>query len=171
LGTSRSYIDTVPYLTYITDLHAASSGDATDTTALAGLPITATDPVNGGTTITDKLADLNALGIPTPGTFPDLCPGGTGSGNFNACIILNTGITFPPQSNNGSNFSLLSTTEREMDEVLGLGSGLSCSAPGAANCTAGTPNPEDLFRYTAGGTRSYSLNLQTSDACTGAPAA
>src|SRR5215469_8865420 len=171
LGASSTYIGTVPYLTYITDLHAASSGDATDTTALAGLPITATNPVNGGTTITAKLANLNAVGIATPGAFPDLCPGGTGSGNFNACITLNTGITFPPQPNNGSNFSLLSVTEHEIDEVLGLGSGLSCSAPGAANCTVGTPNPEDLFRYTAGGTRSYSLNPQTSDACTGAPAA
>lgn len=38
-------------------------------------------------------------------------------------------------------------------------------------CTAGTPLPEDLFRYAANGSRSYGLNSQTGVACSGAPAA
>jgi hypothetical protein len=35
----------------------------------------------------------------------------------------------------------------------------------------GTPNPEDLFRYDGSGIRSYALNSQTSQNCTGASVA
>ena len=163
LGESITYISTGTYLSYITALHAVSSGDATDTTALAGLPITATNPVNGGTTITAKVADLQAVGLlpSTPQGGADPCAGLAGT--FASCIQVNSSITSPPNGLAG-NYGLLGVVEHEMDEALGLGSGLSSGV-------VGNPAPEDLFRYTAGGARSYSLNPQLDEACTGAPKA
>jgi hypothetical protein len=87
---------------------------------------------------------------------------------------LNTAITYPPQANNGSNYELLSTTEHEIDEVLGLGSALTncgpngqgtraCQAGGVLNAANDTlfdaPAPEDLWRFAADGTtRTLSTN-------------
>jgi hypothetical protein len=161
LGESISYIATnVPYNTFITALHAASSGDATDTTALAANPISSTNPVNGGSIIAMKAANYAAIGFALP-PLADPCPGGTGGGSgFDGCILVNTSITNPPSSP----YSLLGTVEHEIDEVLGLGSGLRSG-------TVGTPAPEDLFRYTAGGSRSYGLNSQATVSCAGASAA
>jgi hypothetical protein len=159
LGESDTFILSVPYSTYITDLHNSSSGDSTDTTALAGLPISVTDPVNGGSTITATFANLNAIGDPVTTPTGDPCPGGTLSGNFNACIQLNTSLTSPPQSLSG-NYYLQSVVQHEIDEVLGLGSGL------VSGRRPGIPHPEDLFRYNGSGNRSYSNN-----SCTSPPAA
>src|SRR5262249_39962902 len=47
-------------------------------------------------------------------------------------------------------FSLMATVEHEIDEVLGLGSGLPDFLA--------TPFPEDLFRYDASGNRSYTTS-------------
>lgn len=123
LGESTSYWDpTFSYQTYITDLHNSSSGDATDTAALSDLPVSSTNPVNNGSQIAVKTANLRAFGENAPGGA-DPCPNGTGSGNFDGCVQLNTSITNPPNSP----YSLLAVTEHEIDEVLGLGSGLYCN--------------------------------------------
>jgi hypothetical protein len=91
LGTSLTYINTDTYSDFITHLHAASSGDATDTTALAGLPISPTNPVTG-TTITAKLSNFNAIGITGFGTGgADPCPNGAGGGNIAGCVLAQYG--------------------------------------------------------------------------------
>jgi hypothetical protein len=133
LGSSNTFLGKVSYTSFITALHAASSGNATDTTALASLPIQATNPVTGSTFINGKTANLRALG------FTLIPPG------FDGVIGLNTSITNPPNSP----FSLFAVTEHEIDEVLGLGSDV-----GGAGFFA-DPAPEDLYRYTSTGARSY----------------
>jgi hypothetical protein len=169
LGASASYNAIFPYSLFIADLHAASSGDATDTTALSLLPIGSTNPADGSSSVFINWANLKALGVAV-GPTPDHC-GGSGGTDFAGCILLNPNFTTPPNAPGGSAISLASVTEHEIDEVLGLGSGLRCSGSGAANCSTFTAFPEDLFRYTAGGARTYSLNPQTDLACAGAPTA
>jgi len=94
--------------------------------------------------------------------------GGSSGPAYDGIISLNTAITYPPQPNNGSTYNLLSTTEHEIDEVLGLGSALNnckpsdtnasaaCQAGGVLNATNDTfydaPAPEDLWRFAANGT-------------------
>jgi hypothetical protein len=75
-------------------------------------------------------------------------------------ISLNTSITYPPQANNGSTYGLLSTTEHEIDEILGLGSSLpnTNASSGTVTSDDGNPAPEDLFRYGANGSRVFSVN-------------
>jgi hypothetical protein len=62
LGSSSTFFNTVSYSDYITALHADAT-TSNDATALAHLPISATNPVNGGTTINVKTANLRAIGI------------------------------------------------------------------------------------------------------------
>jgi hypothetical protein len=60
-------------------------------------------------------------------------------------------------------FDLLSTIEHEIDEVLGLGSGLN-AAPSTETLLAGGTfvQPEDLFRYSAANTRSFDATAAAS---------
>ena len=141
-STTGSYKET--YTNFITNLKAASSGDATDTTALAGLPVAANNPVTGSTTINGKSAELRALGFNTPGIV---------NGAFDGVIGLNTSITNPGSPGSGDTYSLLATTEHEIDEVLGLGSDV-----GQSNPFFRDPAAEDLFRYDSNGNRSYTTN-------------
>jgi hypothetical protein len=68
-------------------------------------------------------------------------------------IGLNTHITDIGSPGTTGQFSLLATTEHEIDEVLGLGSDL-----GQSNPFFNDPAPEDLFRYDSAGARSYTTN-------------
>lgn len=154
------------------------------------------NPVGGTTAIEIKSANARALGINVaPGCVVTATSAGTSDGNVpNDCALsgagqkvdgivsLNTAITAPP---NSPGYDLLSTTEHEIDEVLGLGSALencNSSVPtGTAACRPGatldalndTPfgilgdggfgAPEDLYRWSAatGGTRTLSTNCTT----------
>lgn len=147
LASSSTRIAPVSYSTFITALHAASSGDATDTTALAGLPITANNPVTGSTTIILTSADCRALGI-TP------LPGSTCAVASDSTVSLNTSLTFPPGSSGPNTYSLFAATEHEIDEVLGLGS----DANNTGNPLFNNPEPEDLFRYSSTGARVYNTS-------------
>ena len=154
LGQSTSYISTISYNSYITALNSHSSGDTTDTTALAHLPTGSNNPVNNGANITAKLANEEALGITGTQSLSDPCGGGP-SANYGGCIQLNTSITTPPNAPGGGEYSLVAVAEHEIDEVLGLGSGV-----------GGTPQPEDLFRYDSLGNRSFVANSgDTSTTC------
>lgn len=78
-------------------------------------------------------------------------PGGT----FDSVITLNTGITFPPQANNGSNYGLQAVANHEIDEALGIG--------GAGSQIGSTFTPSgagdtDLYRYSAAGVRSFTTD-------------
>jgi hypothetical protein len=133
----------VSYSTYVTTLKAdATTSD--DAIANSLLPNSATNPVNGTSTINVKTANLRAVGIATPGF-------GVGQANPDGTITLNTSLTFPGSPGSSSTYSLLSVTEHEIDEVLGLGSSLAITP-------LGTIFPEDLFRYDAAGNRSFTTN-------------
>ena len=145
LGESTSGVYKESYSSYITALHAASSGDATDTTALGGLPISATNPVTGSANIDVKSPNARALGFAAPGVVT-----GPHGGTFDGVISLNTSITTPGSPGSTLQYSLLAVTEHEIDEVLALGSDV-----GGTGFFA-DPAGEDLFRYTSTpGVRSY----------------
>src|SRR5262249_43274196 len=118
------------------------------------LPTGANNPVTGSTTINLKSADARTLGFSTPTLLNSSGNAGSGGGFiYDGIIGLNTSITFPPQPNNGSNFSLLAVTEHEIDEVLALGSDV-----GGTGFFA-DPAGQDLYRFAGNSTtRNYTTS-------------
>ena len=110
---------------------------ADDFTAIALLPNSATNPVNGSSTINVKSANLRAVGLP-----------GDTSGNPDGITMVNTTITSPGNLGTTGEYNLIPVVEHEIDEVLGLGSSL-------PNVDNGTIFPEDLFRYDQTGARTF----------------
>ncbi|MCW3096030.1 MAG: hypothetical protein JWL77_1648 [Chthonomonadaceae bacterium] len=140
LGQSNTTLYKLNYSTFINALTAnASSVD--DATALAHLPTGSINPVNSTSTINVKTANIRALGI--AGSFPPI-------GGFDGTIGLNTGITDIGITGTTGQYSLFAVTEHEIDEVLGLGSDV------AGTGFFADPAPEDLYRYTSGGARTFS---------------
>jgi hypothetical protein len=147
LGQSNTTLYKINYSAFYNAL-VADAKSANDATALAHLPNGSapgsTNPVTGSTTINVKTADLKALGF-NGASFPPI-------GGFDGVIGLNTSITTPGSTGSSLTYSLLATTEHEIDEVLGLGSDLSGTG------FFSDPAPEDLFRYASTGARSYTTN-------------
>ena len=130
LGSSNWWYYNISYQTFINALIADAS-TADDATALAHLPHGTTNPVDGSTSINVKTANLRAIGI--NGLNSGLAGGADG------IIGLNTHITDIGSPGTSGQYSLLSTTEHEIDEVLGLASAL------PPNSLIGNdPLPEDL---------------------------
>ena len=136
-----------------TDLRAALVDDATtadDATALASLP--GANPLTG--TFLIKSALGRALGFNTTPSTGNLVPYSADCGVSNlaslaldSCIGINTGLTTTNAPQAGQ-YNFLSVIEHEVDEALGMGSGL--------RGTSSTNNSiEDLFRYSANGVRSH----------------
>jgi hypothetical protein len=142
LGGSSTTLYKVTYQSFINALIDASSGDLTDTTALAGFPTGPDNPVTDSADIDVKTAELRALG------YTGLAP----IGGFDGTITLNTALTDPGSAGSSLSYSLMAVTEHEIDEVLGLGSDDSGTGFFA------DPAPEDLFRYDSSGNRSYTTN-------------
>ncbi|WP_165070366.1 NF038122 family metalloprotease [Paludisphaera rhizosphaerae] len=143
LGSSSTSIGVITYSQYLAALqsHASSSDDAT---ALANLSAGPNNPVNGGTQIYVTTANLRALG-------------------FNAAVAtdsqigLNTSLmNYQGVASDPNKYSLLSVVEHEIDEALGLGSGLNFGSG------SGVVRPEDLFRYSAPGVRSFTATTSAS---------
>ena len=143
LGASTTGIYNVGYNTARTVLGNASSGDATDTTALAHLPAGSINPVNGNANLLVASANGRALGLSTPAAVT------VGAGTFDGSVGLNTSITTPGSPGTSLTYSLFAVTEHEIDEVLGLGSDV-----GGTGFFA-DPRIEDLYRYASGGARNY----------------
>ena len=138
LGESITYYNTVTYSQYLAALQAHSSGDAVDASALASLPAGPNNPVNGNTQMDVTTANLRALGL-SGGIVP-----------LDSTVLVNTSITnYTGIPYNSGHYSLLAVVEHETDEALGLGSNLNTGS------TTGDIRPEDLFRYSAPGVRSY----------------
>ena len=138
LGQSSTWVADQSYSTFRSAL-ASHSTTATDATALAHLPNQSNDPVQNGANIHASTANWRVLG--TNYTTPD---------GFDGTISLNTSITnFDRITIDPSKYDLQAVAEHEIDEVLGLGSGL--------DHTSAT-RPEDLFRYDASGNRSYTTD-------------
>jgi hypothetical protein len=171
LGSSNFYDYSLDYSTFYSALVAQDANPA----ALAGLAANGgaeTDnPVNGTADIEIKSANARALGIDiAPGCYTmgtagnETCGSGPGGVGYDGIITFNTTITYPPQTNNGSNYGLISTAEHEIDEILGLGSSLAntTQSSGSVPVLGGNPAPEDLFRYTAGGARTFAVTCGAS---------
>jgi hypothetical protein len=137
LGSSSVFFVTGSYAVFLAALKgdAKTSDDATATSLLANV---AANPVNGSTNINVKTANLRAVGINVnpPAGQPD----GT--------ITLNTTITSPGSPGSSLTYALIGVVEHEIDEVLGLGSSL-------PSVSSSTIFPEDLYRYSAVNTRSF----------------
>jgi len=154
LGSSTTYEYSVPYTSYRAALVAGASTH-NDFAALAHLPSTTNNPVNGTSSVNLKSANARAVGFTgaTGGTFAGSGSPCSGAYSGDSCIGLNLAITNDTIGGVPGGYSLLSVVEHEIDEALGLGSEL-------PNTTflGGNPSPEDLFRYSAPGVRSYAVN-------------
>ena len=140
LGQSDFDVYSVLYSDYRAAL-AIDARSAADATALAHLPIQATSPVDGNELIYLTPANARAVGI-------NIAPASDGT------IMLKTSITnLDRTSIDPSKYDLKAVAEHEIDEILGLGSGLNINAPDVR-----LSRPQDLFRYSAPGVRSYSVS-------------
>lgn len=149
LGESVTFRPDISYSGFrsaLSTIAAANPGDTNLQTALNSLPIQAQAPVGNTSVMQVTTAEGRNLGFNTPGgNFGD---GFTGDGE----IHLNTSITFPPNPNNGSNYSLQAVATHEIDEVLGIGGpGSSLGQPSLT----GTVGDLDVYRYSAPGVRSF----------------
>jgi hypothetical protein len=148
LGQSSLSLGTYSYSSYRAALlsHLTSADDAT---ALSQLPNTAGNPVNGSTNMQMALPLARALGLASD------------NGATDDSIGLNTTIcNLSAAETNANNYSLFTVVCHEMDEGLGVFStldGLTNGAPAPTGAVA----PEDLFRYTSTGARSFDTSLAT----------
>jgi hypothetical protein len=148
LGNSTSYyMPGISYSSYRASLvsHASTASDAL---ALAHLPNTTTNPVNGSSTMSINLPVGRALGIGGHNWNPP-------SGHTDGEVYLNTSImNLTRTSINSSKYDLYAVAAHETDEVLGLISELDGSANNVAAPT-GDIQVMDLFRYDQNGRRSF----------------
>src|SRR5262249_46596640 len=113
LGQSETEILTLPYSQFFSAYQANAANNPVAQAAITAgtVPSGSTNPVTNSSHIILTTANVRALGIAC--SCPPL-------GGFDGVISLNTSITFPPNSNNGSNYFLQSVVEHEIDEVLGF---------------------------------------------------
>jgi hypothetical protein len=149
LGQSSSYYQTKAYSSYRSALasHATSTDD---TTALANLPASSSNPVNGNSSIDVNLSLLRALGFSSANP-PSGQPDGT--------IYLNTSLmNLSGAETDSSKYALFSVASHEIDEVLGFSSALNGLSNGAPTPT-GPISPQDLFRYDQFGARNFTTDV------------
>ncbi len=144
LGQSDTAFGEVGYASYCNALQAAG-------TPGSGSLNCAVDPF-GGTDIGVKSADLRALGLPG------------GIVGTDGTITFNPNITNPGSPGSSDAYALQSVIEHEIDEVLGLGSGVDNinNSSGATITSVDGPMAEDLFRYSAAGVLLYSSEVGAS---------
>lgn len=153
LGGSQTVLYNLGYANFRAGLAAnqALSGQLDQATALLNLPNTTNNPVTSSPNLFVKTADIKALGFgaalpPNPGVGP--------GGNFDGVITLNTSLTNPGSPGSSLQYFLAPVVKHEIDEVLGLGSAL-------PNPPFGVPFAEDLYRYGAPGSRSFTATNGT----------
>ena len=141
-GNASNYI-VVNYSDYRAHLlYNATTED--DAKAIAYIPNQVGNPVNGAGYVFLRRPLARAVGF-----TPDNSDGPDG------LVSLNTSIMNLSASQNDTNkFSLFSAVSHEIDEVLGFGSALDLIK--LQIDTASAIEPEDLFRYTGAGARSFS---------------
>ncbi len=148
LGESGKALYALSYQSFYNALAAqvaANPGDSTKATALASLPNQTNNPVTGNPYVALSTANIKALGL---GDYPGFSMGGS---NYDGGVLLNTSITTPGSPGSSLQYALMPVVERQIDEVLGLGSSL-------AQSFQRFPQPEDLYRYASAGVRSYTTN-------------
>lgn len=150
LGESSAATAPISYATWysaMTAYDASGLSNPTFDTAYNTLPNASALGTSGAVTV--RAADLTALGFSVDlGGAPDIS---TGTG-LDGIITINTGLSlaipFRSSMPSGS-YDLISVLEHELDEVLGIGSGLTDGTYPT------TPEAEDYFRYSAVGTLSF----------------
>lgn len=141
-GHSSWWYYNISYSQFRTALQNDAS-TTTDAVALAHLPGGTANPVTGTSVVRVKTANLRALGFTG---FPSGLAGGV-----DGIIGLHVSqMNLTRTSINPAKYDLLSVAEHEINEVLGLASAL--------DSLAGDPLPEDLFRYTSTGSRTYTTS-------------
>jgi hypothetical protein len=141
-GQSSWWYYVIPYTQFRTAL-AQDSNTANDAVALSNLAATTTQPINGGSNVRVKTANLRAIGI--TGKNSGLTNG------YDGIIGLHTSqLNLSRASTLSTKGDLMSITWHEIDEVLGLGSALDSNGI--------DPFPEDLFRYSSAISRSFTTN-------------
>ena len=161
-ASTSTFSSTVDYSAYYGALVSNSSGDATDTAAIASLGGGGSDnPVTGSTEIQLRptLASLLGLGSQISDTFS-----GCDNLTANACIRIGSDVLNAGGSPMGS---LFGTFEHEFDEVLGTSSAL----PGGGGTLPANPSVADLFRYGTPSVRSFAFNASADVPCSGSPTA
>ena len=153
LGQSSSYYNqSIPYSAVRAAL-VANATTANDKLALAHLPNTATNPVNGSTTMELTLPNGRALNIAGSSTPP---------GQTDSTISLYTSImNLTRTSINNSKYDLYAVAAHEINEVLGLSSALDNLNNGDSAPT-GDVDSLDLFRYDQNNKRSFNTTLSSS---------
>lgn len=145
LGASSYSNFIVPYATYLKAL-TASKTSASDTTALAHLPSTTNNPVTNNADMLVHSALAKALGLAASLNIASTASDGTVSLNTSLMNLSRTG------TQSATKYDLQTVAMHEIDEVLGFGSTM---GQGLASPYSTYPSPEDLFRYTKTGTRSF----------------
>jgi len=153
LRQSSTYYNTGIQYSTVRAALVANATTANDKLALAHLPNTATNPVNGSTTMELTLPNGRALNITNSSTPP---------GQTDSTISLNTSLmNLTRTSINPSKYDLYSVAAHEINEVLGLSSVLDGLANGAAVPT-GDVDSLDIFRYDQNNKRSFNTTLSSS---------
>jgi hypothetical protein len=151
LGSSQVSLYDLGYSLFRSGLaNQSASGQADQIMALAHLPNSSNNPVNGLPDLWVTTANIKALG------YGALLGNHTGPNGYDGIITLNTALTTPGSPGSNLNYSLAAVTMHEIDEVLGLGSGIGLKTGGGSTVV----RPEDLYRYTSAGngTRSFTSN-------------
>ncbi len=157
LGGSNTFIGSIPYGpagtpgTYLNALTTKQTLSPNDVTAIASLPNQANNPVNGNASVQLTTPLLRAIGFNAPEAS-------------DSTITLNTSIMNLSRTGpqNPSNYDLQAVAGHEIDEVLGIGG--SGSAMQLTSTYTGQASPTgpvgvlDLFRYSALGTRSFTMD-------------
>jgi hypothetical protein len=139
LGQSSTWGNNYAYSTFVAALKASATS-RNDTNGYSKIPNSSTDPLIGGNQIWINKSPGRLLGL-TSTTGPD---------GFDATILLKMTLmnfTRPPSDPN--KYDLAQVTEHEINEVLGISSGL----PDLTEIC-----PIDLFRYTTNLVRTYGTN-------------
>jgi hypothetical protein len=136
LGQSLTFGDDYSYADYLAALRSRATS-VNDTNALSQLPNSSVDPVIGGSLIHLTTAQARMLGL-------DSYSGIDSTVSFKMSLMNLT-----RQLVNPGKYDFISTVEHEVDEVLGISSGL--------------PNtsvvwPVDLFRYTTNRVRTFTTS-------------
>lgn len=149
LGANTTYYSVGSYAYY----HSRLLSDATtanDTTALGTLPNTVANPVVNNSSIALTTANWRAIGVNVnpPAGQPD------------SFIYLNTSLMNLDRNNiNLAKYDLMAVVMHEIDEALGIGSGLNGLANGASAPSLAWNL--DMFRFDANGNRSFNTALAT----------
>lgn len=139
LGASLSGRVTPSYSEFRTAL-ANTTTTSIGTLAVSHLPTSSNNPVLGsGESMSMTTANARAIGLTAdPRKFVD-------GAFYDGIVYINT---------SAGSFDYVSVVEHEINEVLGLGSAMGAGTTALPNVTM----PEDLYRYNANGTRSFSLS-------------